>query len=220
VTTKRLLRRALSIPEILRWADAHRETNGQWPTKESGDVLSARFESWSAVDAALRSGNRTLSGEGSLARLLAEHRGARIIHELPPLTEQQILEWADEHHGRTGAWPTADSGTVPSTKEKWHGIDHALFVGSRDLTPGSSIARLLVRHRGTRNRKQLPPLTEAQVLEWADAHHRRNDTWPTAKSGSIVDAPGETWLAALCANAQVPAARSGRRRHPTKGPTF
>jgi hypothetical protein len=206
MTTKRLLRRALSIPEILRWADAHRETHGKWPTKESGDVVSARFESWSAVDAALRSGNRTLPGGSSLARLLAVHRGARNIQDLPPLTEDQILEWADEHRARTGTWPNGDSGPVLRTKEKWHGIDHALIVGSRDLTPGSSIAKLLARHRGTRNRKQLPPLTEAEILEWADAHHRRSGSWPTAKSGPIVDAPGETWLAVDMA------LRHGRRR--------
>jgi hypothetical protein len=30
---KRLLRRPLTVHEILRWADAHREMTGKWPTK-------------------------------------------------------------------------------------------------------------------------------------------------------------------------------------------
>lgn len=196
MSTKQIRRRAISIEEILRWADAHRAAIGKWPTRNSGDIPGSKFDSWFAVDAALRDGLRGLPGGSSLARLLSEHRGARNIHGLPTLTEEQILQWADEHHSRTGDWPTAESGPIPkSGGEKWQGIDRALSVGSRGLSPGSSIAKLLADRRGTRNRKQLPSLTERQILAWADAHYERTGSWPTAKSGPISHAPGETWLA-------------------------
>lgn len=37
------------------------------------------------------------------------------------------------------------------------------------------------------------PLTEALVLVWADAHRARTGRWPSAKSGPVLDAPGEKW---------------------------
>src|SRR5713226_4030147 len=210
---KRLRQRPLTVEEILRWADAHREMTGKWPTKDSGQILFAKFESWQRVDGALRQGLRNLPGNSSLAQLLTEHRGARNIHKLPPLTEEQILQWADDHHRRTGEWPTQKSGTIPNSGgEKWQAIDTALHLGTRKLTGRSSLARLLARHRGVRNRKQLPPLTEEQILAWADAHHKRMGTWPKGDSGPIIDAPGETWTAVDVAlnhgNRQLPGCSS------------
>jgi hypothetical protein len=39
------------------------------------------------------------------------------------------------------------------------------------------------------------PLTHEQILAWADAYHARTGRWPSAGSGAIADAPGETWQA-------------------------
>jgi hypothetical protein len=193
---KWLLKRALTVREILAWATAHREATGKWPTKSSGGVAGARFETWLGVDQALRNGLRGLPGGGSLAQLLAEKHSVRNVKDLPPLCEEQILKWADEHRERTGSWPTKDSGAIPGIRgEKWESIDMALRKGARALPGGSSLAKLLAERRGVRNRMQLPPLTEEQILEWADAFHERTGAWPTAKSGPITDAPGETWLA-------------------------
>src|SRR5262245_57391977 len=36
-------------------------------------------------------------------------------------------------------------------------------------------------------------LTVEQILAWADAHHRRTGTWPTASSGRIPGARDENW---------------------------
>jgi hypothetical protein len=193
---KRLRRRPLTVQEILRWADAHREMTGKWPTRASGQILGAKLENWLSVDYALRQGLRDLPGNSSLAQLLSEHRGARNIHQLPALTEEQILQWADDHHQRTGGWPTRKSGTIPNSGgEKWQAIDTALHLGARKLKGGSSLARLLARHRGVRNRKQLPPLTEERILAWADDHHEHTGSWPKRDSGPILDSPGETWTA-------------------------
>ena len=50
-------------------------------------------------------------------------------------------------------------------------------------------------------RGTLPDLDVSEILEWADAHHAHTGEWPAHNSGSIPEAPGETWLAveaALC----------------------
>ena len=41
--------------------------------------------------------------------------------------------------------------------------------------------------------KALPGLTEEQILAWAEAHNRRNGSWPKKDSGPIDGEPGETW---------------------------
>jgi hypothetical protein len=40
-----------------------------------------------------------------------------------------------------------------------------------------------------------PQLTVEQVLAWADAHKAQTGRWPTADSGPVAFAPGETWHA-------------------------
>lgn len=128
--------------------------------------------------------------------LLAEKRHVRTARNTPPLTDEQILRWADEHLQRTGEWPSATSGSLPDDRwEKWHNIDQALRMGLRGLPGGSSIAKFLAEHRGKRNRKQLPPYTEEQILAWADEHHERTHKWPSNKSGVIPGTNGETWTA-------------------------
>jgi hypothetical protein len=195
-----LLKRPLAIRQILVWADAYREAKGTWPTKASGGIIGAKFETWLGVDAALRRGMRGLAGGSSLAQLLARERGARNIHDLPPLTETIILHWADLHYERTGAWPTAELRRIlDSAGDKWSHINTALEQGHRGLPGSSSLARLLAQHRGVRNRKGQPPLTEEQILTWADLHLQSTGRWPTARSGPILGAPGETWMAAQMA---------------------
>src|SRR5262249_9576598 len=120
---KRLVRRPLSIPEIVVWASAYREATGKCPTKDGGPIAGAKFESWPRVAHPLRLGLRDFPGGSSLAQLLAQELGARNIHDLPPLTIEQILRWADEHHARTGEWPTAKSGVIPNSGgETWASV--------------------------------------------------------------------------------------------------
>ena len=57
------------------------------------------------------------------------------------------------------------------------------------------MAQLLAERRQARTRCRPPPLIEQQILSWADAHHRRTHRWPTASSGPIPEAPGDTWNA-------------------------
>jgi hypothetical protein len=81
------------------------------------------------------------------------------------LTAGQILVWADGHHARTGVWPTKQDRHVrDNLNETWRRIDDALRRGFCGLEGGSSLARLLDRHRRVRNRKALPPLTEDLIV--------------------------------------------------------
>ena len=39
-----------------------------------------------------------------------------------------------------------------------------------------------------------PPLTVAQILMWADAHHAEKGTWPKTAAGAVLGEPTEKWL--------------------------
>lgn len=183
-----------TIEQILAWADAHFSRTNQWPTQTSGPVVDAPGETWRGIHLALILGLRSLEGGSSIAKLLAEHRGVRNVQNVPRLTVDQVLEWADAHHERTGKWPTDRSGpVVEADGETWKAIDRALQAGVRGLPGGSSLARLLAQQRGKRNHMNLPLLTLEQILTWADEYHKRTGAWPNRKAGHVLGAPGERW---------------------------
>lgn len=148
------------------------------------------------MDKALRAGARGFRHVSSLAQLLDQAGKKRNHLGQPNLSLKKILSWADHQHSVAGDWPNADYGPVLAAPgEKWNLIDDALRVGRRNLTGGSSLLRLLVRKRGVRDSRNLPPLSEEQILHWADLHYQRHGSRPKHTSGSIADAPGETWAA-------------------------
>jgi hypothetical protein len=184
----------LTVEQILAWADAHYARTGRWPAVKSGAIAEAPGETWQAVETALVLGNRTLPGGFSLAQLLAKHRSVRNRAEPPKLTAEQVLAWADAHRERTGKWPSCRSGALTDgLGETWGAIHQALSQGLRGFPGGSSLARLLAEQRGKRNRGCLPKLTPEQIRAWAVAHRKRTGSWPTARSGPVPEAPGETW---------------------------
>lgn len=183
----------LKIAEILRWVDDYHQRTGHWPNVESGEIPGTVQESWLTVDESLRRGVRGVKGGSSLARLLQARRGVRNPQGLLPLTHEQILEWADAHHARTGQWPAQGSGQIVGD-ETWARVDEALLSGYRGLKPGSSIALLLAERRGVRNMFEVPRLTPATILRWADAHLKRTGKWPIRSSGPVEGEPDETWL--------------------------
>jgi hypothetical protein len=92
---------------------------------------------------------------------------------------------------RSATAPNRWANPIPCPRN----IDNALRYGLRGLKGGLSLAQLLDAERGVRNKQDLPPLTERQILAWAHAHRARTGRWPSAESGVIVDAPDETWKA-------------------------
>jgi hypothetical protein len=67
-------RPALTVEQVLAWADAHHARTGDWPTRRTGPVADAPGEKWVNVDQALQGGVRGLPGGDTLARLLDRHR--------------------------------------------------------------------------------------------------------------------------------------------------
>jgi len=190
---------SLSIADILRWADAYRKKHGRWPRYDDGSVIGVFNQTWAAADQALRAGNRGLPGGSSLAKLLLARRGRRHHHLPPPLTVHQILAWADSHHRRTGLWPGRHvTEPIPNAPKglTWVAIELALARGKRGLPGGVSLAELLEKHRGVRNRMAVPNISERQILAWADEHFDRTGEWPRYTSGPVHAAPGETWAGA------------------------
>ncbi len=112
----------------------------------------------------------------------------------PRLTNKLVLEWADAHKKRTGDWPTQYTGRVHEFQEwKWLAVNLALMQGRYGHPGGTSLAKLLWKHRGRRNKQGLPRLTVKQVLGWADAYYKRDDQWPKSTSGRVHEEPAETW---------------------------
>ena len=116
--------------------------------------------------------------KSSLHSLLCRERGTRSWFR-PRLTLTQILAWADEHHERTGRWPTLSSGKVEAAPhESWWQINAALRTGKRGMKGGSSLVRLLAKRRGRSLREPLPSLTVAQIRDWARAYKQKHGAWP------------------------------------------
>jgi hypothetical protein len=90
---------------------------------------------------------------------------------------------------------TMNGGKVPTTKGEtsWRDIDAVLRAGFRGLPGGSSLAQLLEACRGVPNRLNVPRLTPALILRWADAHFALTGSWPNRDSGEIPESPGNTW---------------------------
>jgi hypothetical protein len=188
-------RPALSEEQILSWADAFHDSTGYWPTRDDGLTSGSQGDTWASIDAALHRGTRGLPGGSSLARLLAERRGVRNLADLPALTEDQILDWMDDHRQKKGCWPRPKSGLVLAAPgETWAALNKSLRQGCRGLPGGSSLAELLARRRGVRNNWHLPPLSEAEIVVWCEAHVVRKGHWPTRGSGQVHEAPAETWV--------------------------
>ena len=201
----------LTLEQILSWADAHQARTGQWPKYGSGPIAGTENETWLSVHTALQFGRRGLRPGWSLVRLLAAKRGSPYREQkTTPLTIPQILKWADSHHERTGAYPFASSGAVNDAPgEHWRDISASLSGGHRSLPRGSSLARLLAKHRGVRNTKALPDLSTKQILAWADAYIERTGERPNIYSGPIPESDGESWMTVVSA---MKAARRGMVR--------
>jgi hypothetical protein len=150
--TKASNRPPLTIETILAWADSYRVRMGRWPSAGSGAIPESLGDTWDSINAALARGNRGLPGGTSLAALLQTHRGSSARQPKSTLTVEQILAWAENHHRRTGKWPSADSGPVlEAPGENWRALNTSLQEGLRGLPGGDSVSKLRRRQNQETN---------------------------------------------------------------------
>jgi hypothetical protein len=187
----------ITIEQILRWADDHHRRTGMWPISRSGLAAGARGRTWEGIDTSLRKGGNGMPGGSSLSRLLAKERDVGDPRRaLPNLTMEQVLQWADEHHRRTGRWPGRESGRVRGGPDvTWNTVDRRLRSGSSRMQRGGSLAGLIREHRGVWDSRGNHPLSPELVLQWADEHKKRTGRWPVTLSGPIIGHAPETWAA-------------------------
>ena len=190
----------LTVAQILAWSDEFYRRNGRWPGLFAGRIAGTHDETWQCINQSLRAGTRGLPGGSSLALLLEQWRGRRHGWHLPRFSVRGILAWADAYNRRHGAYPGLHSGAIlEAPGETWQKVENALRNGSRGLPGNETLAQLLVRYRRRPplSYRWRPPrqarLTVAQILEWADAFHRRHGAWPAVLSGRIAGARDETW---------------------------
>lgn len=182
----RRLRDAVSQPltdqTILGYADSWKDTNGDWPTRDSG-LIPGSSDTWVAIDLALHRGGRGIEGGRSLALLLEAKRGARNIRALPKLTVKQIVGWAKVHFKKTGEWPTRRSGPIDGAPagETWATVAAALEQGLRKLEKTTSLNALLRRECGAESNRTIRlRLTTPKIVELLKNYNERNPgTWPT-----------------------------------------
>ena len=180
----------LTISVVLAWADDYREKNGKWPTKASGRITGTN-ETWLAVDTALHKGLRSLPKAGTLAQVLAAHRGAENRLALEALTVTRIKQLIRSFYKIHGEWPTPTSGRVHDTLSlTWAQINRALSQGLRSFKGGSSLAKIVAEVRGVSYRHE--KLTESAIVVLAKKHKKQYGEWPTQNSGAI-DGTTYTW---------------------------
>jgi len=177
---------------VLTWADAYFAQHNTWPNRKSG-VVDGTNERWDNVDQLLRLGLRGLKKSGSLTALLAKRRGVERHHSVrKPLTEAQVLRWADEFFRRHRFYPSVSETESPIAGETWRAIDNALRSGTRGLRGGGSLWQLLRAKRCLTKTTRTTDLSEAQILVWADQFFAEHGTWPDQNSGEMPDT-GEDW---------------------------
>ena len=161
---RRLTRPRLTEARIGKWLVAQHRRTGRWASKDSGLVVGAPGETWSAIDHCLRCGLRGLAGGSSLARLRATAGLGRNQHTLPLLQVEGILLWAVAEHESSGKWPTLRSGRVAAAPEEtWLAIDGCLRRGCRGLPGGATLAGIIRLYRDILSRAHWGgPLADGQ----------------------------------------------------------
>jgi hypothetical protein len=85
-------------------AQGHRERTGHWPQLREWrtEISGSGGETWGNVSPGAQQGFGRASAGSSLWDLPTKHRRVRNINNLPPLTTEQILSWADAFRAKHG----------------------------------------------------------------------------------------------------------------------
>jgi len=190
----------LTVEQIKTWIREWHSRMGEWPKVATPGVIPGTHETWAKIASALSAGRRGLEPGQSLAALVRDISGVRHPRDTknaPKFTVKQIVTWAKEWYGRTGAWPTARTkGLIPgSSGENWHRVDWALVNGKRGLPGGMTLVMLLKKKLGASNplpervRRVKDPAAIAEfvheVREKMIAWFKKTGKWPSKRSPTV-----------------------------------
>ena len=136
---------------IVAAAVEHFEKTEKWPTCEdsTSEIPLLPGDTWSAINAAGRTGCRNLEKGRPLAEILKPIKiqyGSKVITQGGPLTEEEIVKAAVQHFEKTEKWPICADSTseIPLLPgDTWKAIDGAGRRGSRNLEKGQTLAEIL-----------------------------------------------------------------------------
>jgi len=126
--------------------------------------------------------------------------------------DDRTIEWLDTPHSPpTPKLPQAASDGQPVSQmgrrppsEDWSlahsfvgapSVDRRDLVGDRRSAPsgGSPLAIFLLEYRGVRNPRNLPQLTQKEIIRWAKSHFRPTGNWPNRNAGPVHGVRGLRW---------------------------
>ncbi len=147
--------------------------------------------------------DRTVTFDDGVFRVMSEILGSeameRVGVEKPDLTEDNIFDAAAKYRTRMGEWPTVRSGDASLDfpwPESWIAVNAALVNGSRGLSGGKSLPRLLEERASYINVHNRPALSCDEILSAASRFYGRTGRWPSQLSGDASEDFGrsETWV--------------------------
>ena len=75
-----------------------------------------------------------------------QETGSANPRNLPPLTLEQVWEWAELHFQRIGRWPTRDSGPIADAPgENWNMVSLAFQRGKRGIPSELTLTKFLAK---------------------------------------------------------------------------
>lgn len=199
---------ALSAKLILDWVKQYIDVHGKKPHRTSGIIepVSEEYKdiTWTIVNTALEVGTRGLPGGSSLARLIDNKMGIANPMDLPPLSEELIVNWVTQFIDIHKEKPFRSSGVIEFASGEYKGItwlavDSALKRGKRGVSGKSSLASLIEKNFSLKNHMNLSPLTEELIISWVVQYIDIHEKKPGQSSGEIEFVSeaykGITWLA-------------------------
>jgi hypothetical protein len=98
---------ALSVAQVLNWADEYFAVHGRWPDTHSGAIPNSRGERWRRVDLGLKYGRRGLPGPTSLAELLEGRQAPEVPERMAAhvVRAKQALDEGLPASASSRTWP-------------------------------------------------------------------------------------------------------------------
>jgi hypothetical protein len=118
------------------------------------------------------------------------------------LSTPMIIDWIRQYLACHGKKPKQTSGVIEFAGSEyknitWSAINAVLWKGGRGLPGGSSLAQLVEKEFGIKNRANIPLLTENKICEWIQQFIDKYKRKPIIADGVIEFAldeyAGETW---------------------------